>query len=168
VIEAATAEDMRQAMHAAVADMDPHVVVMAAAVADFRPTREAGGKITKDSLGDDPTAVPEVLLERTTDVLAELVSKRGSAPGPILVGFAAEAPGEGETLRDRAMAKLQRKGCDVVVANAITDGAVFGQDTTTALIVGANGTTTEVADTSKAQAAHALWDTLSSLIAAHR
>jgi len=168
VIEAATAEDMRQAMHAAVADIDPHVVIMAAAVADFRPARGATGKITKESLGEDPTAVPEVLLERTTDVLVELVSKRGSAPGPVIVGFAAEAPGEGEALGDRAMAKLQRKGCDLVVANAITGGAVFGQDATNVLIVGADGVVTEVANASKAQAAHALWDTLSRLIAARR
>lgn len=168
VVHATSAEDMRQAMHAVVADQSPDVVVMAAAVADFRPEREAAGKITKESLGDDPGAVPELALVRTTDILAELVAKRGSQTQPIFVGFAAETPEPGEALVDRARAKLQRKGCDYLVANAVNHGAVFGQDETSVLVLDRAGGAQELVGVDKVTAAHALWDTLSSVIHSNR
>ena len=168
VVHAESAEDMRQAMHAVVADQSPDVVVMAAAVADFRPEREATGKITKESLGDKPDAVPELPLARTTDILAELVAKRGSHAHPIIVGFAAETPRPGEDLGDRARAKLRRKGCDFLVANAVTHGTVFGQDTTSVLIIDRDGAEQELPGVDKMAAAHALWDTLTPVIHADR
>ena len=162
IVRVESAEQMREAMHDAVADFAPDVVVMAAAVADFRPVEGAGGalagKITKESLGAND--VPELALERTTDVLAELVAKRGSDALPTIVGFAAETPGAGETLTDRAVAKLQRKGCDFLVANSVTGGAVFGQKETSVVIVGADGQRRELVGVDKADAAHALWDML--------
>ena len=164
VVHAASAEEMRQAMHAVVAEQAPGVVVMAAAVADFRPVREAVGKITKESLGDQPDAVPELPLARTTDILAELVAKRGSQAHPIIVGFAAETPDVGEALADRARAKLRRKGCDFLVANTVTHGAVFGQDTTSVVIVDHDGAEREFSGVDKITAAHALWDTLTPVI----
>lgn len=168
VVHASSAEDMRQAMHAVVAEQSPDVVVMAAAVADFRPARETAGKITKESLGDRPEAVPELTLVRTTDILAEVVAKRGSQVHPIIVGFAAETPGPGEELADRGWAKLQRKGCDFLVANAVSHGAVFGQDTTSVLIIDRDGSTQEFAGVDKMTAAHALWDTLTPVIRSDR
>lgn len=168
VVYAASAEDMRQAMHAVVADQSPDVVVMAAAVADFRPEREASGKITKESLGDDPGAVPDLALVRTTDILAELVAKRGSQTHPIIVGFAAETPGPGEELVDRARAKLQRKDCDFLVANAVNHGAVFGQDQTSVLVLDRHGGVQELLGVDKLTAAHALWDTLSPAVHSNR
>lgn len=168
VVHAESAEDMRQAMHAVVADQSPDVVVMAAAVADFRPTREATGKITKESLGEGPDAVPELTLARTTDILTELVAKRGSQARPIIVGFAAETPAVGEDLGERARAKLQRKGCDFLVANTVTRGAVFGQDTTSVLIIDQGGAEQELLGVDKMTAAHALWDTITPVIRADR
>ena len=168
VIQAPTAEEMRTALHAVILEASPHVVVMAAAVADFRPAHEAEGKITKEALGPDPSAVPTLPLARTTDILAELVAKRGSAPVPLIVGFAAETPGPGEDLIERAQAKLERKGCDVLVANSVTSGAVFGQDTTSIVIVQAGGPSTKVTDVDKLEAAYSLWDTLTPSIPADR
>lgn len=164
IVRVESAEQMRQAMHEAVAEFSPDIVVMAAAVADFRPADGGGagvtGKISKESLDAAGSAVPDLALERTTDVLAELVAKRGSHPLPTIVGFAAETPGTGETLADRAVAKLRRKGCDFLVANTVTGGAVFGEADTSVVIVGANGQRRELSDVDKADAAHALWDML--------
>ena len=86
------------------------VLVMAAAVADFRPDHTAGGKITKS--GRDAL---ELRLEPTTDVLAALASAR--RPGQTLVGFAAE---HGDGAVERARGKLERKGLDAVVVNDIS------------------------------------------------
>ncbi|MGB0244699.1 MAG: phosphopantothenoylcysteine decarboxylase, partial [Candidatus Nanopelagicales bacterium] len=139
-----------------VAQETPDVVVMAAAVADFRPVTAHPGKITKESLADG--AAPELILERTTDVLAELVAKRGSSSTPVIVGFAAETPAEGESLTTRALAKLARKGCDYLVANDVSDGAVFGDEETTVAIIDANGDCDLREAVSKEIAAHAIWD----------
>ena len=160
VVRVETAEDMRQAMHDVVAEQSPDAVVMAAAVADFRPADVNAGKITKESLGDDAANVPTVHLARTTDVLAELVAKRGSSRTPVIVGFAAETPQEGESLAARAFAKLTRKGCDFIVANAVNAGAVFGRDRTSVVIIGADGAEVTIANADKLDVAHALWDTL--------
>jgi phosphopantothenoylcysteine decarboxylase/phosphopantothenate--cysteine ligase len=151
-----TAEELRSVVHDLVARENPDVVVMAAAVADFRPVTSHPGKITKESLAEG--AAPELSLERTTDVLAELAAKRGSSPTPIVVGFAAETPAEGESLTTRALAKLARKGCDYLVANDVSDGAVFGDEETTVAIVGANGECHLRESVSKEIAAHVIWD----------
>ncbi len=155
VITIDTAEDLRVAMHDAIAQEDPDVVVMAAAVADFRPVASSRSKITKESLDG---ATPELTLEQTTDVLAEIVAKRGSAPRPVVVGFAAEAPSDGETLATRAQAKLARKGCDYLVANEVSGGAVFGEASTSILILSPEGERANLTGVSKADAADALWD----------
>jgi len=155
VITIDTAEDLRVAMHGAIGQEDPDVVVMAAAVADFRPVASSRSKITKESLDG---ATPELTLEQTTDVLAEIVAKRGSAPRPVVVGFAAEAPSDGETLATRAQAKLARKGCDYLVANEVSGGAVFGEASTSILILSPEGERANLTGVSKADAADALWD----------
>ena len=151
-----TAEELRSVVHDLVARENPDVVVMAAAVADFRPVTSHPGKITKESLAEG--AAPELILERTTDVLAELAAKRGSSPTPIVVGFAAETPAEGESLTTRALAKLARKGCDYLVANDVSDGAVFGDEETTVAIIDAEGDCDLREAVSKEIAAQAIWD----------
>lgn len=159
VVRVETAEEMRSAMHVVVAEESPDVAVMAAAVADFRPSAPVGAKITKESLdATSADAVPRVSLERTSDVLAELVAKRGSAETPCIVGFAAETPDHDETLAQRAEAKRRRKGCDFIVANDVSGGAVFGSDQTSIVIVGPGGEETELHGVGKLEAAHALWD----------
>jgi phosphopantothenoylcysteine decarboxylase/phosphopantothenate--cysteine ligase len=106
IVRIESAEELRSSMHDVIARESPDVVVMAAAVADFRPVRSITGKITKESLGDSDAA-PDLELERTADVLAEIVTKRGSNPRPVIVGFAAETPAQGESLLDRARTKIQ-------------------------------------------------------------
>jgi phosphopantothenoylcysteine decarboxylase/phosphopantothenate--cysteine ligase len=104
------------------------VVVMAAAVADFRPKVPAAQKIRKAD------GVPEILLEPTPDILAAL--GRARRPGQVLVGFAAET----EDLEVRAAAKLAQKGVDLVVANDVSaPGAGFAHDTNAVSIVGRSG-----------------------------
>src|SRR6056297_912061 len=119
-VRVSSAEELRETMHATIAERDPDIVVMAAAVADFRPIPDPRGKITKESLD---TAAPELRLERTTDVLAELVDKRGSLSSPVIVGFAAEVTKAHESLEQRALAKIARKGCNYLIANEVTGGA---------------------------------------------
>jgi len=102
-------------------------VVMAAAVADYTPA--AGPQAAKIRKADADLVVP---LRRTTDVLADLGARRGDAPRPVLVGFAAET---GDAV-ERARAKLVRKRVDLVVANDVTEpGAGFAVETNVATLV---------------------------------
>jgi phosphopantothenoylcysteine decarboxylase/phosphopantothenate--cysteine ligase len=165
VLHVETAEQMRETMHASVDELLPDVVVMAAAVADFRPAGEHPGKISKDAIDeaspdrDARDSVPQLDLERTVDILAEITTKRGSSASPIVVGFAAEVPEPGESLAARALRKLDRKGCDFLVANEVRDGAIFGQSRTSVTVVGAHGSVlAEVDDVDKVEAAHLVWD----------
>ena len=158
-VRVSSAEELRETMHATIAERDPDIVVMAAAVADFRPIPDPRGKITKESLD---TAAPELRLERTTDVLAELVDKRGSLSSPVIVGFAAEVTKAHESLEQRALAKIARKGCDYLIANEVTGGAVFGESSTSVVIVDQEGVRARLAGVDKAAVGHALWDTIAS------
>jgi phosphopantothenoylcysteine decarboxylase/phosphopantothenate--cysteine ligase len=120
-----TASEMNDAMRGHVTESD--VVVMVAAVADYRPRRAAAQKIKKR----DAELVLE--LERTEDVLAGLAAARGRR---LLVGFAAET----ENLRANARKKLESKGLDLIVANAVgAAGSGFDVDTNSALLIDAAG-----------------------------
>jgi phosphopantothenoylcysteine decarboxylase / phosphopantothenate---cysteine ligase len=135
VITVETAAEMERAVLARAATSD--VVIMAAAVADFRPKAAAGVKLKK---GD---GVPEVVLEPTTDILAALGQAR--RPGQVLVGFAAETASAGE-LRAHAAQKLRAKHVDLIVANDVSaPGVGFEHDTNAVLLLGADGTATEIA-----------------------
>ena len=108
-------------------DGEVDAVVMAAAVADYTPA--AGPRTSKIRKADDDLVLA---LRRTPDVLADLGARRGDAPGPVLVGFAAET---GDAV-ERARAKLARKRVDLVVANDVTEpGAGFAVDTNVATLV---------------------------------
>jgi phosphopantothenoylcysteine decarboxylase/phosphopantothenate--cysteine ligase len=152
VVPVVTAEDVRTEMRARAAEAD--VVVMAAAVADFRPVAVAEHKIKKDEAG----GVPSLALERTADVLAELVADRGEGAAPFIVGFAAETGDESGSVLDHARAKLARKGCDLLVVNDVSGGAVFGADRTEVHVLAADGADPVTAVGSKADAAHTVWD----------
>ena len=130
------------------------VIVMAAAVADFRPKRVAEGKLKKDQ------GVPEVVLEPTPDTLAELGRRR--RPGQVLVGFAAET---GDHLAG-ARRKLEAKHLDLVVLNHV-EGAhsAFGADDADAYLVDP-GHVEELPRTSKAAIAARLLDRIEALLAA--
>ena len=112
VVEVETAAEL---LHAARAEFaEAHVLLMAAAVADFRPAEVLDEKISKS--GRDGLALE---LEPTEDVLATLAGAR--APGQTLVGFAAE---HGEGAVERGRSKLERKGLDAVVVNDISRGDI--------------------------------------------
>ena len=143
-----TAADMEQAVvsRSGVAD----VLIMAAAVADFRPKLAADRKLKKSD------GVPELVLEPTPDILAALGRTR--RPGQVLVGFAAETA-KGEDLRAYALDKLQRKHLDLVVANDVSaPGVGFGYDTNAVLILAPEGIVTEVPLSDKRTVASAILD----------
>jgi phosphopantothenoylcysteine decarboxylase/phosphopantothenate--cysteine ligase len=149
VVRVETAQQLHDAV---LADADAQdVLVMAAAVADFRPKRVAEGKLKKDQ------GVPEVVLEPTPDTLAELGRRR--RPGQVLVGFAAET---GDHLAG-ARRKLQAKHLDLVVLNHV-EGAhsAFGADDADAYLVDAD-TVEELPRTSKAAIAARLLDRVETL-----
>jgi phosphopantothenoylcysteine decarboxylase/phosphopantothenate--cysteine ligase len=145
VVTVATASEMRAAVHARAPQAD--VVVMAAAVADFRPVVVADQKLKK---ADGP---PEILLEPTEDILAELGAAK--AAGQTLVGFAAET----SDVADNAHLKLTRKGADLLVANDVSAPATgFEHDTNAVVILGHEGVVDEVALDTKAQVADRVFD----------
>jgi phosphopantothenoylcysteine decarboxylase/phosphopantothenate--cysteine ligase len=152
-----TAAEMEAAVQAASAAAD--VVVMAAAVADFRPKAPAPAKLKK---ADGP---PEVILEPTPDILAGLGRRR--RPGQVVVGFAAETVvAGGPSLEDHARAKLEAKGADLIVANDVAaPGAGFGHDTNSVLIVGTSGLRTEIGLTGKEAVAEAVVDAIETVLA---
>ncbi len=118
VVRVVTTAEMREAVLTAAHDAD--AVVMAAAPADFRPVTQAGSKIKKTH---DGTA-PSIELVENPDILAELVQTRTSKR-PIIVGFAAETGDANGSVMDHARAKLERKGCDLLVVNDVSEGRVF-------------------------------------------
>ncbi|RBY85703.1 bifunctional phosphopantothenoylcysteine decarboxylase/phosphopantothenate--cysteine ligase CoaBC [Blastococcus sp. TF02A-30] len=150
VVPVGTAEELRTAVLAEAPDAD--VVVMSAAVADFRPAAVAASKLKKDSAAE-PDSVP---LVRNPDVLAELVSER--RPGQLVVGFAAETGDADADVLTHARAKLARKGCDLLVVNDVSAGQVFGQADNAVVVLAADGSATEVARSTKDAVAAGVWD----------
>jgi phosphopantothenoylcysteine decarboxylase/phosphopantothenate--cysteine ligase len=145
VVRVETAAEMEEAVLTRSEGAD--AVLMAAAVADFRPKASADHKIKKRE------GVPEVVLEPTPDILAELGARR--RPGQVLVGFAAET----DNLHAEADAKLRRKGIDLIVANDVSaPGVGFGHDTNAVVILDADGGTLEVPLTDKRAVAGAVLD----------
>ncbi|MDO5669601.1 MAG: bifunctional phosphopantothenoylcysteine decarboxylase/phosphopantothenate--cysteine ligase CoaBC [Corynebacterium sp.] len=137
-------------MQAAVDELAPEqdVIIMAAAVADFRPAAQAGAKMKK---GQDDDALTTLELVENPDILATTVQQRAEGLIPAtttIVGFAAET-GDAETSAlDYARAKLKRKGCDLLMANEVGEGKVFGQARNQGWLLTRNGTE-EVPDASK-------------------
>ena len=151
-MEVETAAQMEEAMVSRAGDAD--VVVMAAAVADFRPKEVHGAKLHKAD------GVPDLVLEPTTDILAELGRRR--RPGQVLVGFAAET----HDVAGRAAAKLAAKGVDLMVANDVSaPGVGFDHDTNEVTVLGADGSTTTVPLTTKSAVADAVLDRVCTLLA---
>jgi phosphopantothenoylcysteine decarboxylase/phosphopantothenate--cysteine ligase len=149
-----TAEELRTAMLAEAAGAD--VVVMSAAVADFRPETVAASKLKKGS-GSEPSSV---LLVRNPDVLAELVTKREA--GQLVVGFAAETGDDEGDVLTHARAKLARKGCDVLVVNDVSGGQVFGRTENAVVVLTADGGTSDVLEGTKDAVAAGIWTAIRS------
>jgi phosphopantothenoylcysteine decarboxylase/phosphopantothenate--cysteine ligase len=152
VVRVTSAHELRDAVLKAAPDAD--VVVMAAAVADFRPVTAAEHKIKRTD--DDPDPIP---LVRNPDVLAELVAVR--RPGQLLVGFAAETGDETGDVLAHGRMKLARKGCDLLVVNDVGSGRAFGRPDNAAVILDSAGGESPVARGPKAALAAAVWDAVS-------
>ncbi|MFE5836052.1 bifunctional phosphopantothenoylcysteine decarboxylase/phosphopantothenate--cysteine ligase CoaBC [Arthrobacter sp. NPDC056493] len=152
-----TALQLREVMLAAAAGSD--VVIMAAAVADFRPAEVSGSKIKKR----DDTADPVITLVRNPDILQELVAVRDAAGGSqLVVGFAAETGDEQGDVLSYAEAKLRRKGCDLLVVNHVGADKVFGQDHNSVVILSRAGSEPQSASGSKQDVAAIVIDRIGS------
>ncbi|MEU9165907.1 bifunctional phosphopantothenoylcysteine decarboxylase/phosphopantothenate--cysteine ligase CoaBC [Streptomyces sp. NPDC048424] len=150
VVRVGTAVQLREAVLKAAADAD--VVVMAAAVADFRPAEYAGGKIKKKD-GQDPAPVA---LVRNPDVLAEISADR-ARDGQVVVGFAAET----DDVLANGRAKLLRKGCDLLVVNEVGEARTFGSEENEAVILASEGSEIQVPYGPKEALAEVIWDQVS-------
>jgi phosphopantothenoylcysteine decarboxylase / phosphopantothenate---cysteine ligase len=150
VVRVETAGEMERAVLSRSGRAD--VVIMAAAVADFRPKVSAERKLRKAD------GVPEVLLEQTADILAGLGMVR--QPDQLLVGFAAETA-RGSDLVAAAREKLRAKNLDLVVANDVSAPSTgFEHDTNAVVIVGADGTVVDVPLSNKRGVARSVLDVI--------
>jgi phosphopantothenoylcysteine decarboxylase/phosphopantothenate--cysteine ligase len=161
VVRVGTALELRERVLAAAPVSD--VVVMAAAVADFRPDDVAQHKIKKT---DDPDDAPVVRLVRNPDVLAELVARRdaGEPGAEVLVGFAAETGDDAGDVLTHARAKLARKRCDLLVVNDVSGGKVFGAQHNDVTLLEPDGRAVAVPQGSKQQVAEGIWDAVVDLL----
>jgi phosphopantothenoylcysteine decarboxylase/phosphopantothenate--cysteine ligase len=154
VVRVETAAQMADAVAAMFSEVD--AVVMAAAVADFRPETVAAGKIKKAS------GPPEVRLVPTVDILAQLGEHR---TGQVLVGFAAETPDASGGLEAEGRRKLREKGLDVLVVNEVgRAGTGFGADTNRAGILAADEADHELQEWTKPALATAICDRIAKLV----
>lgn len=155
VVPVGSTTELREAVRAAAVDAD--VVVMAAAVADFRPAAHAAHKIKKRP---DGTVAP-VELVQNPDILAELAADR-PRPGQVVVGFAAETGDEHGDVLHHGREKARRKGADLLAVNAVGDGLGFGTAENSVVLLDAHGTEVGAATGSKDVVAHAIWDAVMS------
>ena len=160
LVRAGTAADMLTAMMDAAATADD--VVMAAAVADYRPASSSDAKLTKEAAGGP---VRSLELVETDDVLKALVGAR--RPGQTLVGFAAETS-RGDELLARARRKLERKGADLLVVNEVGWEVGFEQASNEVVVLGRGGDVAAEASGTKREVADAVWDAVLAVRAAER
>ena len=163
VVRAETAAEMQSALRGLTPSEGPafDVLVMAAAVADFRPRSPSDRKMSRaDGMSLDLEATPDILAE-----VASRVRAAASIPGwlsPVLVGFAAETGSF-----DRAAAKLEAKGVDLLVANDVAEpGSGFGTDTNRVTLYAADGPREELPLMSKRKVAELLLDRVVARLAA--
>ena len=151
LVRVSTAVELAQAVSVELANSD--AVIMAAAVADFRVESAAETKLKRSELGDEIN----LKLVANPDILAGLV-KRVEAEGleVTTVGFAAETSASQNELQKLAEHKLEAKGCDILVANNVSAGAVFGADENSVLVLTKSGSVTARDGSKRAIAAHIL------------
>jgi len=153
VVRVTSASDLRDAVVEAAADAD--AVVMAAAVADYRPAIRSDAKLKKAGGPPDP-----IILTENPDILRELSATR-PRPGQVIVGFAAET----ENLLANGQAKLAAKGCDLLVVNRVGNGLAFGTADNEAEILAADGQRTSVPRGPKEDLADVIWDSVAARLA---
>lgn len=153
LIKAGTADEMRSVMLTEADGAD--AVVMSAAVADFKAANQAGHKIKKTSAEPEP-----IKLAKNPDILAELVEARsaGTISTSVIVGFAAETGDPSSSPLEYGRLKLARKGCDVLVVNAVGEGQAFEVEDNSGWLLDTNGTEQIIPHGSKSLLASTLWD----------
>lgn len=155
IVRVRTTRDMQKEMMERAAEAD--VVIMAAAVADFRPATESATKLKK-SKSDD--ALATLQLTENPDILKGLVEMRESGgTRATIIGFAAETDNELENGR----AKLERKGADMLMLNSVAGGGVFGQARNRGWLLSADGGVEEITDGTKHEVAVRIWDAVERL-----
>jgi phosphopantothenoylcysteine decarboxylase/phosphopantothenate--cysteine ligase len=140
---------------------EAHVLVMAAAVADFRPTNVQTSKIKKSA--DPSAAAPVIELTRTDDVLAGAVRARADGQLPnmrAIVGFAAETGDANGDVLFHARSKLKRKGCDLLVVNAVGENRAFEVDNNDGWLLASDGTESALEHGSKTLMASRIVDAI--------
>lgn len=161
VVHIGSAGQLADAVSKHVPDAD--VLVMAAAVADFRPAHVATTKMKKGA-DSEPSAID---LLRNEDVLAGAVRSRSAGQLPdmrAIVGFAAETGDANGDVLFHARAKLRRKGCDLLVVNAVGDGRAFEVDNNAGWLLSADGTEAALELGSKTLMASRIVDAIASII----
>lgn len=151
VVSVGAAAELAEAMNREVADAD--VVVMAAAVADYRPVQVSDRKLTKEAGG-----VPTIELVENEDIVAALAAER--RPGQLVVAFAAETPEDEAELLARARRKQQRKGVDLLVVNEVGWERGFERAENAVRILGPGGADAGAASGSKRAVAVAIWNAI--------
>ena len=150
VIRVTSARQLRDAMLAESDSAD--AIVMAAAVADFRPATRSTAKIKKTGAAPAPIELTE-----NPDIVRDLVAAR-RRPGQLIVAFAAET---GDVLAN-GRAKLARKGCDLLIVNQVGNGLAFGTDDNEATVLTADGGEAKLPRAAKDEIADAIWDEVAS------
>ena len=156
IVRVRTTRDMQREMMERAPEAD--VVVMAAAVADFRPAAESDTKLKK---GKSDDALASLRLTENPDILKSLVEMReDGASRAVIIGFAAETDHELENGR----AKLVRKGADMLMLNSVAGGGVFGQARNRGWLLSADGGVEEIPDGTKHEVAVRIWDAVERLL----
>ena len=146
IVRVTSASQLRDAMLAESPSAD--AVVMAAAVADFRPATRSAAKIKKTGAAPAPIELAE-----NPDIVRDLIAAR-QRPGQLIVAFAAET---GDVLAN-GRAKLARKGCDLLVVNKVGNGLAFGTADNEATVLAADGTEVKLPRAAKDEIADSIWD----------
>ncbi|MDH6236884.1 bifunctional phosphopantothenoylcysteine decarboxylase/phosphopantothenate--cysteine ligase CoaBC [Cryobacterium sp. CG_9.6] len=150
VVSASSTAELRDALRAAADTAD--VIIMAAAVADYRPQNVQPGKIKKESTGETFT----LELVKNPDILAELSAT--NRDGQVIVGFAAETEADRDRLLNLGRDKIARKGCDYLVLNTVGWSDGFATDSNTVLLLDRLGDIVGEASGSKMSVAHRILD----------
>ena len=154
IVNAVTGDDVHATAMKASSTAD--VIVMAAAIADYKPKVTQNSKMKKSDDGSSPI----IELVQTIDILADLVLHRNTSHiDQIIVGFAAETGDDRGSVLEHGIAKLNRKGCDLLVINEVGPNLAFGTDDNEVTILTREpAAQATVSRTSKTQIAHAIWD----------
>lgn len=162
VVRVTSTRDMQEAMNAEAADAD--IIIMAAAVADYRPASVADSKMKKGAADEDLASLE---LVENPDILKGLVQRREVGEvkrEAIIVGFAAETGDETTSVLEYAQQKFMKKGCDVLMANEVGEGKVFGQSTSAGWILCRSSAPVVVAPGSKQVVAAQILDVVNEIL----